>query len=181
MINNKYEINKDKFDLYTKELLKWSAIHNLTTYKTKTIIDENIKYSIFPINFIKNFNIALDIGTGNGLPAIPLAIIKNDSKFIFIEPNIKKVSFLLNISLELKLDNVEIIKDKIENIKLKDIDLITSRALFNTNKLIELTNNMLKSEGHFLFYKGSNEKIKFNENNYIKHNKMIYFYKQKLC
>lgn len=176
--------SEDRFLVFCEELQKWNKIHNLSGYKTKNQIYENIADSIYPLEFIKDFNTALDIGSGSGFPAILLAIAKEQSCFILIEPNNKKASFLEIVTLKLKLKNVRIIKDRIENLK-KDfeVDLITSRALFQTQKLINLSVDFLNEHGNFLFYKGSKDLENFKENkkstNYITRNQRLYFYKSK--
>ena len=58
-----------KFEIFCDELLKWNKIHNLTGYKTKDLVFENIFDSIYPLKFINDFKSAIDIGSGNGFPA----------------------------------------------------------------------------------------------------------------
>ncbi|RAX51500.1 16S rRNA (guanine(527)-N(7))-methyltransferase RsmG [Helicobacter sp. 16-1353] len=175
-------IDNKKFEIFCDELLKWNKIHNLTGYKTKSQIYENIEDSIYPLEFIADFNNAMDIGSGNGFPAILLAIVKEKSHFTLVEPNNKKASFLQIVALKLGLKNVSVIKNTIQNIPPKEhFDLITSRALFETQKLINLSKDFLDKNGYFLFYKGSLEKSKdlVESSNYINRHKRIYFYKAK--
>ena len=163
-----------KFDIFCDELLKWNKIHNLTGYKNRDLIFENIEDSIYPLNFINDFKSAIDIGSGNGFPAILLAILRKDCKFYLIEPNNKKYAFLNHIAIKLELENVEIIKIKFEKLQRFKVDLITSRALFGSEKLIELSKDFLNDDGYFLFYKGRDEK-----NAYKKRGNRSYVYKNK--
>lgn len=148
----------DKFDIFCDELLKWNKIHNLTGYKSRDLIFANIRDSIYPLSFINDFKSAIDIGSGNGFPAILLAIQKIDCRFYLVEPNNKKSAFLNHIAIKLELKNVEIIKNKFEKLPQFKVDLITSRALFKSDRLIELSKDFLNDDGYFLFYKGNNEK-----------------------
>lgn len=163
-----------KFDLFCDELLRWNKIHNLTGYKTKDLIYKNIEDSIYPLKFIKNFKSAIDIGSGNGFPAILLAIENIESKFYLVEPNNKKASFLNHVTILLDLTNVKILKYRFEDLSNFKVDLITSRALFSSDKLIEMSKDFLSDDGYFLFYKGSNE-----SDAYIKIGNRSYIYKSK--
>ena len=163
-----------KFEIFCDELLKWNKIHNLTGYKTKDLVFENIFDSIYPLKFINDFKSAIDIGSGNGFPAILLAIEKIESKFYLVEPNNKKVAFLNYIVMMLDLPNVEILKCRFEDLKRFKVDLITSRALFSSDKLVEMSKDFLNDNGYVLFYKGSNE-----SNVYAKIGNRSYVYKSK--
>lgn len=167
----------EKFEIFTQILLKWRKIHSLTSYDSKEKIQENIADSIYPLRFINDFQSALDIGSGCGFPAILLAIKKENANFILLEPNVKKAAFLHTVAAELELKNVKILKTKIQHLK-SDVkfDLITSRALFDGEKLIDLSAQFLKKNGYFLFYKGSNEPM--SAHIFINNNRK-YFYKQK--
>ena len=116
------------------------------------------------------------MGSGGGFPAIALGIVKRDSSFVLTEPNAKKASFLNHIKITLNLSNIKILRDRVENIKQNSFDLITSRAFCSTERLIYLTQDLLKNNGYFLFYKGSSEAI---SNYTIRKDNRIYFYKQK--
>ena len=163
-----------KFEIFCDELLKWNKIHNLTGYKTKDLVFENIFDSIYPLKFINDFKSAIDIGSGNGFPAILLAIENIESKFYLVEPNNKKVAFLNYIVMMLDLPNVEILKCRFEDLKRFKVDLITSRALFSSDKLVEMSKDFLNDNGYVLFYKGSNE-----SNAYVKIGNRSYVYKSK--
>lgn len=164
----------EKFDIFCDELLRWNKIHNLTGYKTKAMIFENIKDSIYPLGFINDFKSAIDIGSGNGFPAILLAIERLESKFYLVEPNTKKAAFLNYIAIKLNLSNVEILNVRFENLSQFQVDLITSRALFESDKIIKLGRDFLNDDGYFLLYKGSSQ-----SDAYLKIGNRSYIYKAK--
>lgn len=171
--------HKEKLELFYNELLNWNATHNLTRYTNEKLFWNNVEDSIYPLEFINDFANALDIGSGNGFPAIPLAIIRQNCKFTLVEPNTKKASFLHILSLRLSLSNIEVIKQRVENIKLESrVDLITSRAVAKSEELIHLSAHLLESSGYFLFYKGSNQKQCGQEKNIIIKDKRVYLYQQ---
>ena len=151
------------FEIFCAELLLWSKTHNITGYKTKADIMQNIADSIAPLEFISDFQIALDIGSGCGFPAIPLAISLPQCEFILVEPQIKRASFLNIIAINLNLKNIRILKSRIEDIStLPKIDLITSRAFAKPSTIIELSARFLDKNGHFLLYTKSAESIAKN-------------------
>ena len=142
-----------KLQAYTKILLEWNQIHNLSGANSTKEVESNILDSIYPLLFIEDFKTCLDVGSGAGFPAIPLAITKPKSNFILTEPRQKRYSFLLFIKSKLNLPNIQIHKSKIEQINTK-ADLITSRAVMPTQKLIYLCANNLGDSGYYLLYKG---------------------------
>ncbi|MGX3012137.1 16S rRNA (guanine(527)-N(7))-methyltransferase RsmG [Helicobacter sp. 23-1044] len=171
----------DKFEIFCDELLVWSKTHNITGYKTKADIMQNIADSIAPLEFIGDFQIALDIGSGCGFPAIPLAISLPQCEFILVEPQIKRASFLNIIAINLNLKNIRILKSRIEEIStLPKIDLITSRAFAKRSTIIALSARFLDENGHFLLYTKNAESIaKSAENTNIAASSAKIFYKSK--
>lgn len=149
---------KALFEAYCSELMLWGATHNLTGYKTRAEIMQNIADSLRPLAFVEDFKSALDIGSGCGFPAIPLAICKAECEFILVEPRGKRASFLNFIALNLGLKNVRILKERIECVKaLPQVDLITSRAFAESKRVIEVSAGFLNQGGHFLLYKSKAE------------------------
>ena len=177
------DFHKEKFEIFCNELLRWGKIHSLSGYKSKSQIIENIEDSLYPLSFIEPFQNAIDIGSGAGFPSIALAIARSDARFILIEPNNKKFSFLQILKIKLNLKNLIILKDKVENISLEviesKVDLITSRALYKREKIISLCSHLLKDNGYFLLYKGTNEmNLDSNEGKFIRRNNRVYIYEK---
>ena len=153
-ISNLIEIHKKSFEIFCNELLLWSKTHNITGYKTANDIMKNIADSLRPLEFMGDFKNAVDIGSGCGFPAIPLAICNDDRKFVLVEPNAKKASFLKVISMNLGLKNVVVLKERIQSAKLAlNADLITSRAVDKAENIIKMSSHLLSNNGYFLLYK----------------------------
>ena len=133
------------------------------TYKIKNedilarakAIEENILDSIYPLSFIDKYESFADIGTGAGYPGLILAMAQRDVKSYLIEPRIKRVSFLNFVKASLKLDNLTVLCNRVEEVKSLQVDLITSRAVTNTSLLLDITTNIKKDNSSYLFYKGS--------------------------
>ena len=149
----------DKFyedcDVFVKLLQQWGVVHNLSGRLTRGDIEENILDSLYPLNFIDKYDSFADIGTGAGYPCLILAIALRDVKSYLIEPRIKRVSFLNFVKATLKLDNLTVICNRVEQVKDVQVDLITSRAVTNTSLLLDITQNIKKPNSSYLFYKGS--------------------------
>lgn len=136
---------------------------NLTAHKEiDSFIIKNILDSLLLVKFI-DFDISnktvSDIGSGAGLPGIPLAIYYPNTKFYLLEPIKKRANFLEQVKQKLNLDNVIVINGRAEEIfKENDLrfDFATARAVANLSILLELTIPLLKVGGIFMCYKGSN-------------------------
>ncbi|MCT7574748.1 16S rRNA (guanine(527)-N(7))-methyltransferase RsmG [Aliarcobacter butzleri] len=154
--NLKFE---DKFyedcEVFVKLLQQWGTIHNLSGRLTRDDIYENILDSLYPLTFIEKYESFADIGTGAGYPGLILAIALRDTKAYLIEPRIKRVSFLNFVKATLRLDNLVVLCNRVEEVKDLQVDLITSRAVTNTSLLLDITKNIKKPNSSYLFYKGS--------------------------
>ena len=136
---------------------------NLTAHKEiDSFIIKNILDSLLLVKFI-DFDISnktvIDIGSGAGLPGIPLAIYYTNTKFYLLEPIKKRANFLEQVKQKLNLENVTVINGRAEEIfKENDLrfDFATARAVANLSILLELTIPLLKIGGIFMCYKGSN-------------------------
>jgi len=147
---------KEKLNIYKNLILKWNKVHNLTGSTSSNQLDFNIQDSIEPINFLDDFDNCVDIGSGAGFPAIPLAIYYSNKHFTLVEPRLKRVSFLSIIKAKLNLENITIINDRIENIDNISFDLVTSRAVSDTQTLFEISKHIVTPKTKYLFYKGDN-------------------------
>jgi len=164
----------DKFyedcEVFIKLLQQWGKIHNLSGRLTTEDIHENILDSLYPLNFIDNYESFADIGTGAGYPGLIISIAKRNMNSYLIEPRIKRVSFLNFVKASLKLKNLNILCNRVEEVKGLKVDLITSRAVTNTKLLLDITKNIKSEKCSYLFYKGSmlNEELELAEINEYK-------------
>ncbi|WP_066407904.1 16S rRNA (guanine(527)-N(7))-methyltransferase RsmG [Aliarcobacter skirrowii] len=142
-------------ETFVQLLKKWGRVHNLSGNLDDQTIYENILDSLYPLNFIEDFKSFADIGTGAGYPGLIIAIAKKDKEAYLIEPRAKRVAFLNIIKATLGLKNLTILQNRVEELEDLKVDLITSRAVTNTNLLLNLTQNIKKDSSSYLFYKGS--------------------------
>ncbi len=145
----------ERCDKFIELLQQWGEVHNLTASLHPQQIKNNIIDSVYPLKFLDEFKSLLDVGTGAGYPGMLLAIAKPDIKVYLCEPRVKRVAFLNFVKNALKLENVTVIKERVENIKDLKVDLVTSRAVTNTALLLDLTKEISTAKTSYLFYKGS--------------------------
>jgi len=152
-------LNKE-FELFASFLLKWNKTHNLTGSKDIKEVFLQIQDSIKPLEFLpKGFKTVLDIGSGAGFPAIPMAIIKKDVGFTLCEPIKKRVAFLNYIKIKLNLKNITIINTRVQELPKKTYDIITSKAVANAKTIFELAKDFMDKDSRLLLYKSKKEKV----------------------
>lgn len=146
----------ESLDFYVETLFKWNRVHNLTAMKSSDEVYSSIYDSLYPLREV-NYESVLDIGTGAGFPGVFFGIVNSDKRTYLVEPNKKRTSFLNYIKSGLKLDNITILSDRVENIKIDGgVNLITSRAVTDTEMLLSLSKHLWRDKTETLFYKGSN-------------------------
>lgn len=161
---SKFNLNEEavkKIFNFVKEIYIYNQKVNLTGIKDyKQFVDKNIYDSLLIINLkiFEKVKIALDFGTGGGFPGLLLAIIYPNIKFILVDSSHKKTDWLNYISKKLDLKNVEIIKERIENLNYLEekIDLVLARAVAPLILLLEISTFLLKKNKISVFYKGKN-------------------------
>jgi len=153
-------VERKKLEKFSQLLLEWNQIHNLTGAKTLFEVEKNIEDSIYPTTFIAKPDSILDVGTGAGFPGMILAFAYSDVRTVLCEPRQKRASFLKYVAMELELSNVEVVKKRVEDYRSEAFGLISSRAVTDTQMLLDLTQHLQDEKTAFLFYKG--EQV-FNE------------------
>ena len=143
-----------KVQRYKEHLFKWNKIHNLTGAKDEATMDAFIYDAIFPLSFIPQVKTLMDIGTGAGFPGMILAFGLPNTEVTLVEPLAKRASFLQFIKADLGLSNVTVVKKRVEEMEPQVFEMITSRAVTDTNMLLKLSENFYDAYTKFLFYKG---------------------------
>jgi 16S rRNA (guanine527-N7)-methyltransferase len=105
-----------------------------------------------------------DIGSGAGLPGIPLAIARPDCQFTLIEPMERRSSWLTATVAELKLDNVTVVRSRAEEVAGGNFDVVTARAVAALKKLVRLIRPLLAGPGaELLLIKGGQAAAEIDE------------------
>ncbi len=146
----------EKFKIYLQELKKWNRAYNLTSLKRdEDIIIKHFFDSLLYLKAIPDgiFSIC-DIGSGAGFPGVPVAIVRPELTVSLIEPSRKKCAFLRHIKNRLRLQNIEVLEGRVEDIKDKQFDMGITRALFSISELVKKAGHILKKDGFFILSKG---------------------------
>ena len=98
----------------------------------------------------------LDIGSGAGLPGLPLSMVLDNNLFEFVlcESNTKKANFIQDCCDQLEILNVQIINDRVENVKNHSFDYIISRATAKINEIFSMSYHLNKNSTVYLLHKG---------------------------
>jgi len=147
-----------QFDIYLKELLEWNQKLNLTAItdpaeiRTKHFEDSLTLLQVLPLTDQS----VIDVGSGAGFPGIPLKIACPGIKLTLLESTRKKANFLKHIISLLSLKDAEAVWGRAEEYahqKREAFDLAVSRALAETNVLVEYCLPLVKVGGTFVAYK----------------------------
>lgn len=155
---------------YKAHLMKWNKVHNLTGAKNEEELDYFIYDAVYPVKFLPKVKNLMDIGTGAGFPGMILAMALPETKITLVEPLKKRSSFLQFVKADLGLDNVEVKSCRVEELPPCSFELVTSRAVTDTQLLLELSAPYTQKGSLLLFYKG--EKV-FDEVNPELNHKVI--------
>ena len=140
---------------YLELLIKWNKAYNLTAIrKPEDMLIKHLIDSLSIAPYIKGKNI-LDVGTGPGLPGIPMAILFPEIKFLLLDSNGKKTRFLMQSKITLGLENVEIFHGRVEDAdNTQKFDQILSRAFTALDNMLSWCKHLLSNDGQFLAMKG---------------------------
>jgi 16S rRNA (guanine527-N7)-methyltransferase len=150
-------------NLYINEIIKWNRRTNLVKADRNELIKYHISDSIAGLKYIREYAgsdsaLIADLGSGAGLPGIPLSIFMPSCKFYLIERSSKRAAFLRNVSILLKAENIEVIEEDIKNIDMS-FDIVLFRAFTPLEKHMNNFKRILRNGGHIIAYKAVMEKI----------------------
>lgn len=132
-----------RIEQYLLLIEKWNKIHNLTAIRDpRAMLTQHVLDSLAVLPHTHGPRI-VDVGTGAGLPGIPIALARPDWQITLVESNQKKAAFLQQVKIELALNNVEIMARRIEDVRLTGaVDTIITRAFSELGKFMALTRNL---------------------------------------
>ncbi|MDF2529753.1 MAG: Ribosomal small subunit methyltransferase [Gammaproteobacteria bacterium] len=141
---------------YLSLLIKWNKAYNLTAIdKPEDMVILHLLDSLALVSFIHETDRYIDVGTGAGLPGIPLAIWHPNAQFTLLDSNSKKTRFLVQASHELGLNNITVVNSRVEKYKPEQLfDAVLSRAFSSLNDMLDGTKHLCRAGGQFLAMKG---------------------------
>ena len=151
-------ITSQQIDLlidYVEMLNKWNKAYNLTAVRDPSeMLVKHIMDSLVVSPYLVG-NTFIDVGTGPGLPGIPLAIINPDKQFDLVDSLGKRIRFLKQVQFELKLQNIQPIQSRIEEYNQKQFDGVISRAFASLQDMLIWCKHLPNQQGSFYALKGS--------------------------
>ena len=140
---------------YVEMLNKWNKAYNLTAVRDPSeMLVKHIMDSLVVSPYLVG-NTFIDVGTGPGLPGIPLAIINPDKLFDLVDSLGKRIRFLKQVQFELKLQNIQPIQSRIEEYNQKQFDGVISRAFASLQDMLIWCKHLPNQQGSFYALKGS--------------------------
>lgn len=145
---------------YLRLLSKWNRVYNLTAVRDESaMVSQHLLDSLAVLPYLDTPATAIrslaDVGSGGGLPGIPLAIARPQINVELIEASQKKASFLQQAKIELQLDNVSIHCGRVEAFKPTTLfDVVISRAFSSLADFVRLAAHLLAPGGRLLAMKG---------------------------
>ncbi len=140
---------------YLELLVKWNKAFNLTAVRDPSeMVSKHLLDSLAVLPYIGDGLIA-DVGSGAGLPGIPLALARPQTRFVLLDSNGKKTSFLIQAKRVLQLDNVEVVNQRVEDYQPElYFDAVIARAYADTRLILESTAHLYHEKTRVLVMQG---------------------------
>jgi 16S rRNA (guanine527-N7)-methyltransferase len=149
---------------YIYLIKEWSSVYNLTAIRDpEEILRRHILDSAAIIPYLQGQTV-LDVGTGAGLPGIPLALLQPQRSYVLLDSNSKKTRFLRHVQQQFGLTNIQIETNRIESFTNEQgFDTIVSRAFTSLRSFLLATKHLIKPHGQFLAMKGQYPETELGE------------------
>ena len=140
---------------YVALIAKWNRVHNLTAVRAKSHMVSAHLLDCIAVAPYLDANTVLDVGSGAGLPGIPLALMWPHVSVALIDSNHKKAAFLRQAVIELGLKNVTVVGERVENWQPPYLyDLVISRAFSDLPEFLRIAGRMCAEKGTVATMKG---------------------------
>lgn len=140
---------------YLALLQRWNRAYNLTSVREPTaMVSRHLLDSLAVLPWTSGSR-WLDVGSGAGLPGIPLAIARPDVSVVLLDSNGKKTRFLKEVKRVLDLSNVEVVQSRAELYHPRQsFDMVISRAFTHLEQMVTWTRHLIAPEGIWVAMKG---------------------------
>lgn len=148
---------KEKLIHFLSLMTKWNQAYNLTAItEPEKMVTHHLLDSLAINPFLKGHSI-IDVGTGAGVPGIPLAIANPDKQFVLLDSLKKRTTFLQQVCYQLKLNNVTVVTSRVENYQSElKLDQVITRAFASLADMLKNTRHLASHSTQFLAMKGAN-------------------------
>jgi 16S rRNA (guanine527-N7)-methyltransferase len=140
---------------YVALLDKWNRVYNLTAIRDAgSVVSVHLLDCLAAVPYLRG-NGVLDVGSGAGLPGIPISVARPDLRVTMLESSHKKAAFLRQAVAELQLKNAAIVCERAESWQPREtFDCIISRAFAELSEFVTLTEHLLAQRGLLVAMKG---------------------------
>jgi 16S rRNA (guanine527-N7)-methyltransferase len=133
-------------------LLTWNARINLTGARSLIeLVEEHLPDSLALDRLVPNAARLVDVGSGGGLPALPLALLRPDVTLTLVEPRAKRVAFLRTALMDLGLA-AAVVSGRVESLPHKDYDVASSRATFPPEEWLAVGRDLVGPSGTVVLF-----------------------------
>mgnify|MGYP003127965428 CR=1 FL=1 len=148
-------LDPEPFVQYLALLVQWNRAYNLTAVRdAEEMVGRHILDSLAIIPYLRGSR-WLDVGTGPGLPGIPLALAHPNAELALLDSNGKKTRFLREVVGKLSLSQVEVVESRVEIYHpTRAFDTVVSRAFSALEPMVEKTQHLIDARGLWLAMKG---------------------------
>lgn len=139
---------------FLRELVKWNRVYNLTAIRQPAeIVTRHFLDSLAILPLVKGR--LVDVGSGAGFPAIPLALARPGLAVTALDSNGKKARFLRHVQRTLEIPNLEVVELRVEEFRPADpFDVVASRAFASLADFVEATRHLVAPGGQWVAMKG---------------------------
>lgn len=140
---------------YLKQLESWNNSYNLTAVRApEDMVVRHLLDSLAAAPYVQGNTVA-DVGSGPGLPGIPLALAQPGKTFTLVESNGKKAAFLRHVVRKLNLTNVNVVQERSDDYQLRPgFDTVICRALAAAGLAVKMAGHLCAPQGRFVLMKG---------------------------
>ena len=143
---------------FIKQLAKWNKTFNLTAVRAPAdMVVQHLLDSLSIAPYMPGTEI-IDVGSGAGLPGIPLAILYPGKNFILLDSVGKKTRFMTQMTIDLELSNVVVVQSRVEQYREQQFDHVLCRAFAPLEIIAEKVSHLVRNQGNVLAMKGEYDK-----------------------
>ncbi len=141
---------------YIALIVKWNKVYNLTAVREpEAMIGHHLLDSLAVLPHLTGVQRLIDVGSGAGLPGIPLAIARPEMRVVLLDSNHKKTAFMRQACLELGLTNAEVVCERVEKWQPQvKYDAVISRAYSELKEFVRLSAHLVAKGGKLYAMKG---------------------------